>query len=77
MMNGWATTAVKAPKTPNKVYRMAGSWIKQPTRTESGYAATFVTIKEDARRTNKKRNPGKGKPKPQGGGNTDDSSGTG
>jgi hypothetical protein len=77
MMNGWATTAVKAPKTPNEVYRLAGSWIKQPTRTESGYAATFVTIKEDARRTNKKRNPGKGKPKPQGGGNTDDSSGTG
>jgi len=56
------------------VYHLAGSWIKQPTRTESGYAATFVTIEEDARRTNKKRNPGKGKPKPQGGGgNTDDS----
>jgi hypothetical protein len=73
MMNGWATTAVKAPKTPNEVYRLAGSWIKQPTRTESGYAAMFVTIEEDARRTNKKRNPGKGKPKPQGGGNTDDS----
>jgi hypothetical protein len=77
MMNGWAATAVKAPKTPNEVYRMAGSWIKQPTRTESGYAATFVTIEVDARRTNKKRYPGKGKPKPQGGGNTDDSSGTG
>jgi hypothetical protein len=74
MMNGWATTAVKAPKTPNEVYRLAGSWIKQPTRMESGYAATFVTNEEDARRTNKKRNPGKGKPKPQGGGgNTDDS----
>ena len=77
MMNEWATTAVKAPKMPNKVYRLAGSWIKQPTRMESGYAATFVTIEEDARRTNKKRNPGKGKPKLQGGGNTDDSSGTG
>jgi hypothetical protein len=74
MKNGWTTTAVKAPKTPNEVYRLAGSWIKQPTRTESGYAATFLTIEEDARRTNKKRNPGKGKPKPQGGGgNTDDS----
>jgi hypothetical protein len=73
MMNGWATTAVKAPKTPNEVYHLAGSWIKQPTSTESGYAATFVTIEEDARRTNKKRNPGKGEPKPQGGGNTDDS----
>jgi hypothetical protein len=35
---------------------------------------TFITIEEDARRTSKKRNPGKGKPKPQGGGgNTDDS----
>jgi hypothetical protein len=54
MMNGWATTAVKAPKTPNEMYRLAGSWIKQPTRTESGYAATFVTIKEDAKRTSKK-----------------------
>jgi len=76
MMNGWATTAVKAPKTPNEVYRLAGSWIKQPVRTESGYAATFVTIEEDARRTNKKRNPGKGKPKPQGGGgNTDEAGG--
>jgi hypothetical protein len=47
MMNGWATTAVKALKTPNEVYRLVGSWIKQPTRTESGYAATFVTIEEN------------------------------
>ena len=74
MMNGWATKAIKTPKTPNEVYRLAGSWIKQPTRTEGGYAATFVTIEEDARRTNKKRNSGKGKPKPQEG-NTEDSSG--
>lgn len=73
-MNGWATSAVKAPKTPNEVYRLAGSWIKQPTRMESGYAATFVTIEEDARRTNKKRNPGKGKPRPQEGMNSDESS---
>ena len=65
MMKGWATTTVKPPKTTNEVYRLAGSWIKQPTRTESGYAATFVTIEEDARRTNKKRNPGKGKPNPK------------
>ena len=65
MMNRWATTAVKAPKTPNKVYHLAGNWIKQLTRTESGYAATFIIIEEDARKTNKKRNPGKGKPKPQ------------
>jgi hypothetical protein len=53
MMNMWATTAVKQPKTPNEVYCLAGSWIKQPTRTESGYAITFVTIEEDARRTKK------------------------
>jgi hypothetical protein len=76
MMNGWATTAVKAPKTPNEVYRLAGSWIKQPTRTESGYAAMFVTIEEDARRTNKKKNPGKGKTQPQGGGTSTDDSGS-
>jgi len=76
MMNGWATTAVKAPKTPNEVYHLARSWIKQPTRTESGYAATFVTIEEDARRTNKKRNPGKGKPNPKGGGGNADYSGS-
>jgi len=75
MMNGWATTTVKASKTPNEVYHLAVGWIKQPTRTESGYAATFVTIEEDAGGTNKKRNPGKGKTKPQaGGGASEDSS---
>jgi hypothetical protein len=31
MIYGWATTAVKAPKTPNELYHLAGSWIKQPT----------------------------------------------
>jgi hypothetical protein len=74
MMNGWATTAVKAPKTPNEVYRLAGSWIKQPTRMECGYAAMFVTIEEDARRTNKKRHPGKGKSKSQAEGGTSEDS---
>jgi hypothetical protein len=76
MMNGWAATAVKAPKTPNEVYCLAGSWIKQCTRMESEYAATFVTIEEDARRTNKKQNPGKGKTKPQAGGGASEDSGS-
>jgi hypothetical protein len=35
MMKGWATTTVKPPKTTNEVYRLAGSWIKQPIRTEA------------------------------------------
>jgi hypothetical protein len=76
MMNGWATTAVKAPKTLNEVYCLAGSWIKQPKRMESGYAAMFVTIEEDARRTNKKRNTRKGKSKSQAEGGTSEDSGS-
>jgi hypothetical protein len=36
MLNGWATKAIQLPKTPNKIYRLAGSQVKQPTCTKGG-----------------------------------------
>jgi hypothetical protein len=36
MLNRWATKAVKPPKTANEIYRLAGSWVQQPTRTDGG-----------------------------------------
>jgi len=60
MLNGWATKAVKPPKMANKIYRLAGSWVKQPTRTDGGgYAATYMTIEEEAKIRAKKANPKK------------------
>jgi hypothetical protein len=60
MLNGWAATAVKPLVTPEAVYRLAGCWIKQPTHTKGGYAASCVTIEEDAKYCMKK--PGSKKP---------------
>jgi hypothetical protein len=60
MLNGWATKAVKPPKMANEIYRLAGSWVKQPTRTDGGgYAATYMTIEEEAKIRAKKANPKK------------------
>jgi hypothetical protein len=28
MLSGWAPKAVTLPKTPNEIYRWAGSWVK-------------------------------------------------
>jgi hypothetical protein len=41
MLNRWATKAIKLPLTPNEVYKLAGSWTKQPSCTKGGgYSAT-------------------------------------
>ncbi len=65
MLNGWATKTVKLPKTPNKIYRLAGSWVKQPAHTKGGgYATTYLTIKEESKLRVKKetlKKPGKEK----------------
>jgi hypothetical protein len=60
MLNGWATKAVKPPKTENEIYRLAGSWVKQPARANGGgYVATYMTIGEEARMRAKKSTPKK------------------
>jgi len=60
MLNGWATKAVKPPKTANEIYRLAGSWVKQPTCTDGGgYAATYMTIEEEVKIRAKEANPKK------------------
>jgi hypothetical protein len=42
LLNGWTMQVVKAPRTPNEICHLAGSWIKQPNRTEGGgYTATL------------------------------------
>jgi hypothetical protein len=59
-LNGWVTKAVQPPKTANEIYRLAGSWVKQPARTDGGgYVATYMTIKEEARMRAKKSTPKK------------------
>jgi hypothetical protein len=36
MLNGWALKGITPPKMPNEIYRLAGSWVKQPTHTREG-----------------------------------------
>jgi len=60
MLNGWATKAVKPPKTANKIHMLAGSWVKHTARTNGGgYAATYMTIEEEAMIREKKSTPKK------------------
>lgn len=47
MLNGLAAKSIMPSSTPNEVYRLAGSWIKQPTHIEGGGYA------EDAKKTRK------------------------
>jgi hypothetical protein len=58
MLNGWAMKAVKPPKMGNKIYRLTVSWVKQSTCTDvGGYAATYMTIEEEAKIRAKKATP--------------------
>jgi hypothetical protein len=65
MLNGWAMSTIKLPLTTNKVYKLVGGWIIQPSSTKGGgYSATYVTIKEDIKIRAKKqglKKPGKSK----------------
>ncbi len=56
MINGWSTTAFDPPTTVNKIYRVAATWVKPTSRIEGGTAASFLTIKEDAKQQAKKNN---------------------
>jgi hypothetical protein len=49
MLNGWAMKAFDPPGTTNDIYRIAGAWVKPTAKIDRGTAATFVTIKEEAR----------------------------
>lgn len=58
MLNRWATAAVKPLKTPDVIYRLAESWVKQPTCFEGGgYATTYMSFKEEAKAQSKEANP--------------------
>ncbi len=53
MLNGWATQAFNPPVTINEIYRIAGMWVKPASKPDGGTAASYVTIKEDARKRGK------------------------
>jgi hypothetical protein len=61
MINGWSTTAFDPPTTVNEIYRVAATWVKPTSRIEGGTAASFLTIKEDAKQQAKKNNKEKAK----------------
>jgi hypothetical protein len=46
MLNGWAAGAFDPLDTVNKIYRMAGSWVKPAPRGEGGTAVSYVSIEE-------------------------------
>jgi len=60
--NWWAMKSMNPPMTVNKIYRLAGVWVKPTARGETGTGATYHTEqkkmqqKEDGR-TKETRNP--------------------
>jgi hypothetical protein len=55
MFNGWAAGAFDPPNTVNKIYRMAGSWVKPVPRSEGGTAVSYVTLEEGAKQAAAKK----------------------
>ena len=55
MINGWAAGAFDPPDTVNKMYRMAGTWVKPVPRGEGRTAVSYVTIKEGAKQAAAKK----------------------
>jgi hypothetical protein len=55
MLNGWAAGAFDPPDTVNKIYRMAGSWVKPVPRGEGGTAVSYVTLEEGAKQAAAKK----------------------
>jgi hypothetical protein len=50
MMSRWASKVTPPPMMSNEIYRLSGSWVKQPTHTKGGgYAVTNLTIEEEPR----------------------------
>jgi hypothetical protein len=49
MLNGWATKAFAPPQTVNKIYRIAGTWVRPAPKPDGGTAASYVTIEEEAK----------------------------
>jgi len=62
MKSGWALQSIQPPKTVNKIYRLAGMWVKPKSRSETGVAATYHTI---ARKQGKPKDDSNGDKKPQ------------
>jgi hypothetical protein len=67
MLNGWAAGAFEPPDTVNKIFRLAGSWVKSVAKGEGGTAVSYVTLEDDAKKNNKRKQDAKRKHQKTGG----------
>jgi hypothetical protein len=61
MLNVWAAGAFNPPDTVNKIFQLAGSWVKPVPKGEQGTAVSYVTLEDDAKKREQEATAAKGK----------------